>query len=465
MTTLIVLVPFIFALVIARLYSLEKAFLAVYIPVLLLLPSIFVINFPPVPAWSFSDFAILPIFFIALVVRFTKWKYSHLDLLVLGYVACSVYSEAINEGPGYARHLFEAQLTTVIAPYLLAKSLINPGGLTVPFTKRLVFLMFINVLLTVYELRLTANPYINFIHPFFPADWVGWPTSTRYGIARISGPFIQTILFGTGLGIVLLLNYWLIKNRFWKSTFKYIPPLPIKKGMVITLVLMLGLLVTFSRGPQLSTLVGAMFITLGFSKHRVLSLFFRFCLLAIGCFMVYSWFEYYAGVDRFIASSDMQATAAYRYELITNYVDIAMQKPVWGWGSQKWPKESGLLSIDNEYLFLTMQHGLVTLGFLLAIMAYVLIGLLIRGIKNPSGVAADTSLCFTFFGIYLMMIMTFLTVYMGLQLEPLFFILTGWIGSYLQYKPKDFIASQKFAQYTHQKAPKEAVNLPAASKG
>jgi len=70
-------------------------------------------------------------------------------------------------------------------------------------------------------------------------------------------------------------------------------------------------------------------------------------------------FLQWASVGRMHALSENQETAAYRYELVTQYLDIANQQMWFGWGLTKWPKVFGMPSIDNFFLLLYLMHGII----------------------------------------------------------------------------------------------------------
>lgn len=455
MKQLILILPSLYALYVAIFRSPEKAFFNVYLPVLLLLPTVYQTNISKIPAWSFADFTVFVIFAVAVFTRTNRYKFSMMDLLVVGYVGCCVFSELINVDAGHSRHLFTDLLTTVIAPYFLAKMLIVSSGLTIPFVKRFVWLMFVNVLLSVYEMKFTANPYTRFLDKVFPdQNQQGiWPTPVRYGLVRIAGPFIQAILFGTGIGMAVLFNFWLMKNKFGSKGFKYCP-LPISKGKFILVALILGMLCTVSRGPVVGTILGGLFLGAGYAKNRTSSFFIRAGILTLIFVFAYEVYSYYSSIDKELTSSEAQASAAYRAGLVERFYDPISQKPYWGWGSLKYGESGQTRSVDNQYILVAVQNGLIALATYVCIIITTLFGLIWRGLWNRNDVKEDTSFCFTIFSVYLMLVLTLGTVYMGLQLQPLFFLLTGWINGYLASRPGDFYTTQKVEHYTARKLPK-----------
>jgi len=89
-------------------------------------------------------------------------------------------------------------------------------------------------------------------------------------------------------------------------------------------------------------------------------------------------------------------------------------------------------SIDNYYLLLSLMHG-VTATALLALLIITLITKLLRnGIQTGQLKPTGSSLSFRLAGIYAGFAFAILTVYMGDNVIPIFFTLTGFAESYLQ---------------------------------
>lgn len=436
MTSAIALLPGIIALLIALFRTVEKAFIGWYLPILILLPQIFTFHVPKVPDLNFSQAAILPIFAVFLIKKGFLWTLTLCDFLIIGFVAICTYSEYINEALGSTAALFVNLLTNVVMPYGLAKGLIHRGGFSIAFAKRFISLILIDVLLSAYEEKMTVNPYAQFFQIFFPDQGAEWPTLMRYGLVRIAGPFMQPIFFCIAIGVALQLNYWLAKNKFWGTRYKYIPTPPVTKGILIGTILFLGFILTFSRGPMLGIFLGSLFIGIGFSKHPWKSFISRCFLFAICSLLVVESYQYYSEIGQEYASSDTEYTIAYRAELVEKYIDIATEQFWLGWGADSWPKLASTQSIDNNYLWVLLKHGVFALGLLLSIIFYSVFRLFFRGMSTPISLVGDRSLAFTFFGIIAGLGISLITVYMGLQIEPIFFILIGWAEGYIISKPR-----------------------------
>jgi hypothetical protein len=146
----------------------------------------------------------------------------------------------------------------------------------------------------------------------------------------------------------------------------------------------------------------------------------------------------YASVGRANAGDDNQETAAYRYELITNYMDIADEKPNFGWGMTKWPVTPGSESIDNHYLLLLLMHGRWAFSFFLMLLVGMMVRLVIYGMRQPPTGPPGSALSFTLAGINLAFIIAVGTVFMGQQTIPMFFMLSGWAESYMMRRAREW---------------------------
>jgi hypothetical protein len=104
---------------------------------------------------------------------------------------------------------------------------------------------------------------------------------------------------------------------------------------------------------------------------------------------------------------------------------------VWGYGRNTWPKIQTAPSIDNYFLLLWLMHGLVAVAFFAAIIVLTAFRLVRYEMRRPPPQLRGGSFGFTLAGIYVALLVTLGTVYMGLQAIPLFAIVTGWSEGYL----------------------------------
>ena len=430
---ILALLPFPVAAYFAFSRSPQYAFLWVYLPVMLLIPEYYRWIAPGLPDPTFSQAAILPIFLVFLLKDTNRWRFSFADLLVFGYAFCVGYSEYVNRGYSDAQNLLFNMFAWVLCPYILAKGLIEPYGLRIELAKRLVFLLFLVSVISLYEFRFGVTPWRLIFDRFFPGQADGWVTTFRWGFARVAGPYGHAILAGIMLVIGYRLQRWLQWNKAWEPHFKHLPGLPLSKAQTLTIGLLGGVIMTLCKGPWTGAVLGAGLTAIGRVKNRKLAvnlLVAGILFIGIPAFIgLWSW----ASVGREYAKSVSQETAAYRKELVDKYVAIALEKSWWGWGLTKWPKVSGMPSIDNYYLLLALMHGLLALGFFVSILLYMAARLYRRGLRSPPLPLGGNSLAFTLLGIYAAFGLAVGTVYIGNQVVPLFFLITGWAEGYLQF--------------------------------
>jgi hypothetical protein len=167
---------------------LGQAYLDIYLPALLLLPGWCRFVVPGVPDPTFQEAAILPILGVFLLRTAGKWRFSFMDLLVVAYSLLIGFSEYRNAGYGDAQNLMFDMVASGVAPYLLAKGIVEPNGLRVAFVRRFSWLMAILACILTYEFRFAFNPYRQVFDRFFPGQGDGWVTTFRYGFARVRVP-------------------------------------------------------------------------------------------------------------------------------------------------------------------------------------------------------------------------------------------------------------------------------------
>ena len=415
----------------------QRAFLAVYLPTLLLVPEFYRWTVPLLPKMTPSHAAIVGVFFIAIVKRQLRWHFTAMDALVLALCFSTSISEYTNTNYKEAQNLTFDMLAWIFLPYLAAKVFVEPLHLRIAFAKRMVFLLFIVSLVSTYEFRFGRDLFRISLDRFFPGQGEGWVTTFRYGFARIAGPYGHAILAGVILIVGYRLQRWLEWGGHWEPKFKRLDGLPMSKARIITLTLAAGCVMTLCRGPWLGGGVAAIVLLVARSRNRKLAL--RIVLAAAILIGIpgYVAFQSYVSVGRAGAKSEDQETAAYRKELMDKYTAIAEQKVLLGWGRNTWPKVAGMTSIDNYYLQLTLMHGFLALGLFVAIIVVMMVRLGLRAVKVRGNRSDEAMLAFTLLSIYAAIAFSIATVYMGNQLMPFFAVIAGWSEGFLQTRSGD----------------------------
>jgi hypothetical protein len=429
LTTYVALLPAVVAVYVARRHSVTASFLWVYIPALLLLPDYYLALTPGLPDPSAAQAVAVAIFAVHAVQGLPGYRFGATDILVATYSLAICYSQFRATGFADAQNVMFFQLGSVGVPYLLAKSLIEPNDLGVAFARQVVFCALLVTLLNLYENRFGVNLWQRVLGPLFPGFGEGWVTTFRFGIARAAGPYGHALF----AGIVMLVAYRLQRWLHWARAWQGIRPryLPFKLDWALTVGMGAGLLTTFAKGAILAAVVAAVLPVVGRSRQRrIMAGVAASGLAFVGIPAVIAFLQW-ASVGRMHALSDNQETAAYRYELVVKYLDIAHQQMWFGWGLNQWPRVANMPSIDNFYLALYLMHGMVASVAFASLMLSLTIRLLVRGMKLPLADPPGSELSFTLASILFAYLLAIATVYMGLQTVPLLFLIAGWAESYL----------------------------------
>jgi O-antigen ligase len=303
--------------------------------------------------------------------------------------------------------------------------------------------LFIVSLLSIYEFRMGNSLFRPLLAGFFPSQNAGgWFTQMRWGFGRVAGPYGSAILMATIVGMGYLLNRWLTVTGQWERRFKSFNPLPISKSRMLALGLIVGLLMTLSRGPWLGTLLGLVFASVGTGANQRRALLRAAVLLVVGGSAVYLFGSAYLEGGSPDQGAEEQASAEYRTKLVDQYQDIAMQRPVWGWGRGNWPQVPGMKSIDNNYLLVALETGLVGTALFITMIGLALMRTFVSSFRTRGVSQQEIAFRFTMAGILAAIAISLVTVYLGAQLYPLLFLFLGWTEASVIQAP----SSQGFAR-------------------
>jgi len=432
----IVFIPAFLAFYVAWVYSVQKAFLNVYIPILFLLPEYYHWNAPAgLPEVNVNQTTIGAIVVVWALRGFNGWRFSFTDILVFGFLWTQVHSQFMATGFKDAQNFAFHNITSAIFPYMLTKALIEPYGLRADLAKRIVIsLALVTIgLFPQFLLGIQHSPWQLVFGRFFGNQGWLWDTQYRWGFARASGPYGHAII----AGIIMICGYrlqrWLEWSHAWSD---HLPPkyawINIPPARLFTFILFAGAFMTLVRGPISAGIVAGLFMSLAFTRNRWLIFLTAMIIgIIITIPMVY-WFISYASVGRFQAATEAQSTVAYRWELIGNYIDLGMLKFWWGWGEFNTPQVPGQRSIDNHFLLLFLRHGIVGLVGLLLVFIVMMLRLFLHSMLKPVVYPLGSGFGFTLLAIYIVIFWSIVTVWMGQQTLPLLFLITGWADGYLR---------------------------------
>lgn len=434
--SIILLIPAIFAAYIAWTQSVHKAFIYVYIPALLLIPSYYKWPVPGFPDPNFTTaimLAIIPIWFIR---GQPGWRFSFTDFLVFGYALSVLFSEFLSpEGQPHYQNFVLNFSTSVVLPYVLAKSLIEPAGLREAFAKSITVTLFLTAGLLAFQfLHLSYYTPVQYVLGRF-FDNRGWlmGTQERWGFTRASGPFTHEILAGIIMWTGYRIQRWLEWSQVWPPRFRQFPWLPISTARLLSLGIFVGALMTLARGPILGALAAAFVPLIGLSKKRWTIFFILFTGVIIVGPPLVTWFISYASVDPETVESRNQSTVAYRWRLVINYIDFAIERLFLGWGRFGVPVVSKFeKSIDNYFLLLFLRHGIITLSLFTTIFLSMMVRLFSHAMLQPPADPPGSSLGFTLLSVYILIFVAIATAPLSAQTQPLLFLIIGWSEGYLR---------------------------------
>lgn len=400
--------------------SVQKAFLNVYLPVFMLFPIYYYWKVTSLPPIDFSEAILLPLGIAMLAREMPLWRFSLMDIWLAIFIFTSCYADSLSGRDVASTFELFSALCIALVPYMAGKLLLETPGTRVAAAKRIVFCLFIASILSVYEYRMGQNPFTLIMARFFPDESFPWKTQIRWGFGRVSGPYGQSELAGMMLFFGLVLTFWLAYYKLWEPKFRHGERLPLKKSTIIAWTIGITLLMTQARGPWIGSIIAVPIALIGRTRRVVLASIVFGSLCIVGGTLSYIGFKHYTDAP---ATSAEQETAQYREHLLDNYIPVVVQGGPWGWG-QDFPRAPGQGSIDNEYLFVGLTQGWVGLASFCLLALGGLWNLVAAAIQNPT--RRDRYFAFSLLGIFIGLLVTIFTVFLGNQPYELFFLLLGW---------------------------------------
>ena len=411
----VVILPTLFVLWMLKQRGFREALVFVLIPALLLLPNYYIWKLPGIPQFSFHNYMFVVLGAALVLGRERRlYRFQLLDLVVLFHVLWMAVSEFEMKGFADAQNLFALRAMSILVPYAIGRAVGGHNGLMVGTLMMLAVVGAGIGWVSPYEARMGRNPF-DFWRDIWPTSvpWDG--VLYRNGLRRVSGPFAQPICQGFYFSMMIPFIWWMNDQRLIASR---------KLRIVIMGGAIVGLMASLSRGPILGAILSVGFIWLGWQKARVAVFTTAILVGAFGTAMVIEDVVAYISVTRGEARTPEQETAAYRNEMLQNYLEVVDEKPVYGFGKDGFPVVKGQKSIDNQYLFLSLSHGLpAAISFLLMMLlpALWLIPMLLR---LPPGDPLGR-LGWVGAGVQLGAIFTQVTVFSGPQTVEVLMLLLG----------------------------------------
>ncbi len=421
----ITLIPALAAAAVAQARGFRRAWVFVALPALVLLPNYYVFDLRGLPEATFHNY-LLVVVGAALVFGRDQglYRFQRIDLIPAAFTLWLGVSEAATHGLQEARNLFALQAMLVVVPWMLGRVLAKSEGLLIASLVMLGLLGGFIGLLSPYEARLGRNPF-DLLRGIWP-HWVPWDGALyRGGLRRVAGPFAHPICLGFFYTMILPLIVWLGRARLVSTaTFCFM-----FGGSA------LGLILTLSRGPIASAVLGIGFMLVLWTEARR-SLVGGSLLVLVPILLVMApSFLNYVSVGRSQAGSATQETAAYRKEMIDNYLPVVEESPWIGHGKQGFPIVEGQTSIDNQFLLLALEHGTpATVLFTLMLVLPVI--LLLRPLGQRPALDIWGRLGWALVATLLGALTTQTTVFSGPQSAQIMVLLSGLAAGFAERLPR-----------------------------
>ncbi|HEY0797141.1 MAG TPA: O-antigen ligase family protein [Acidisarcina sp.] len=426
---------------VAARWSLAKALLWVYLPILLWVPLYMHVSFHG----FFIDCATLAgtaLGLMALAGGLRHWRFSVTDVLVVLLAFSSFWADAHHRPMLLGFYALATTICSMVFPYVIGKSLIEQTRSRESVAKLLVISLAIIGFVSLYEFRMTSNPF-QLAAEALSHMKSGWGRQRRWIFARVAGPFGHAITAGMMFTIGVLLEIWLIVTKRWRvgaSRFSGSQGKLVRNAKIITCLVLLGLFETQSRGPWIGCGLGLIIAWVGFSRDRKRSATIAGVLLAItistGYVVLNRYTDYETkSVDELKDMTQDQQNAVYRRELLTTYKPVIKKGGIWGWGYPLPPgEELGLdvfalrqPSIDNEYLLMAVVQGYAGATILILLFVTTMLALVKHCLAFRRRV--DITFAYVMLGIMVATAFSLTTVFLSPPMMQVLFLLIGWAQS------------------------------------
>lgn len=435
MADLLIALPGLIALIVCLRSGPQAAFLNVYLPVLLLLPQFYHSSLSG--QLTFADNTIIPIAVAMLLQRGARRSWDGIDFLVFAYLAITCLAEGINKGYKLgAQNLAIHELGECLLPYVVARGLFARPEMAIAIIKRMVVLLALVGMLSVYEFRMGSDLFTRFWVGIFPVN--DGTVVFRAGFMRTQGPYGHAIAFGIMMAIGWRLVRWLEWKGIWRQR---LAALPISKIVFCEAGLAAGALFSISIGPWFAAGCGAVAAGLCRARKRGRALVAVLLLVGIVGMPAYSSFRSFISVSiaaASLAGNQWQQDSAYRDQLLTLYIPVVKERPSFGWGIHGFPVLDQMISVDNGYLLTALTYGVYAMALLIALMVWPALRLAKFSLPLPRD-DPRTLDAFTLIGIFVVAIVVNGTVSMptGPTEWRTFFLMLGWAAALLRMPRRD----------------------------
>lgn len=402
----------------------RNVFVVYFLPVLTLIPAYYETKLiSGIPEFTFWSSALIP---IAIVWIFNEkmegYNFSWIDVILILHVSFLFYAQFDATGYKDAQKIVFREILNKVLPYLFIKAvMLEPNRRTPVFIVITVLGAIVSVSM-LYEAKFYYNHLDVHIRKIWPFDVPWGGTLQRYGLKRAAGSFAHPISAGYFFAMSAPLAFYLWREKIFKKDIH---------GLLVFGLNVLGVVTSISRAPIAGFLFTLILIWFGWSKSKSVSGGILILIGIVGLSVAIPKFVEYVSIKRSHAKTQDQENAAYRKEMLDNYIEVIEKKPVWGYGRYTFPVVKGQKSIDNEYLFIAITSGMLNVVVYVAFILAVFIRLLLFSLKQPSS-SREGKLGWVLLGIWMSAILTQLTVYSGMQTTNYFFMIAAIVESLIQ---------------------------------
>lgn len=395
----------------------REAFVLYFLPVLTLIPAYYDTKLVSgIPEFSFWTSALIPIAAVWFInEKMEGYRFSWIDVVIILHIIFLFYAQFEATGYKDAQKIIFREILKRLVPFFMLKAIMTDPQRRVKALITIVGLGAIVSVFMAYDFKFYRNFLDYPIRQLWPASvpWDG--VMSRYGFKRAPGSFAHPISAGYFFALTTPLAFWIWKKRLLPSN---------RLGFIIFGLNALGVVTSISRAPIAGLLLSFVIIWFGWSKNKSVSGGFLVLLAIIGLSVTVPKFVEYVSIKRSHAKTQDQENAAYRKEMLDNYIEIIQKRPHWGYGRYTFPVVKGQKSIDNEYLFIAITSGMNNLYvylLLIIVIGYRLLRFaLSRQFDDPAG-----QLAWVILGAWISAIFTQATVYSGMQTTHYFFMMAA----------------------------------------
>ncbi len=426
-----VLVPSLICLFLITRDRVSTALLSVYLPTVFLLPVQYTIRLPHLPELSVSEICVIPLGIVGIIRLIQRRNLKLMDFLVISFLISLSITEVLNEHVTKdGIFIATTGFISMLLPYAVGRTLIEPENRIIT-VRRIVLLVLLLGVPGMFEWRMGRNLYAP-LGELFGAS-LSPVIQIRGGHGRFSASFTDSEMAGTAIAIAVALNGWLAflwRKKMWPDPgilFTWL-----EKSHLAEILLLAYVFLTQSRGPELALVAGYLILQIPrFEKTKVASAVVA-VLLAVGAAAGYQYFNQLTSVaDINDVHDEQQGSALYRRRMIELFQPMLEQGGWLGWAYKSFPHaqglgnlDNGVQSVDNEFLYVHLGQG--RLGFFLFLLIAVesLRTAMVSSwrLEGPE----DRAFAFSMLASMAVLWISLATVYMGVQLPQIAFLLIGW---------------------------------------